>query len=337
MSIKRAMMAVLMMAAASPALAADFYQGRTISIVIGSAPGGSYDAYARLIARHIGRFIPGNPSVVPRNLPGAAGIQSAHFVFEAAKDGTVLGAPLNNILLSKLLEPDKVTFDVGSFQWLGAVASPTNVLATWGDSGVATMDEARRKAVAIGASTPGTTMEIYPLMANNLFGTKFKVVTGYLGGAEINVAMERGEVAGRGANTYLAYAFQNPDWIRDHRLNFLFQMTLERDPVLADVPTLLEMATTEEQRQVVSMMAITEVLGRFLIAPGGTPPDRIKLLRDAMADVVKDKQFLDEADKAKLEVAFIPGEKLQKLADDLLKTPPAVVQKFKDATRSEAN
>ena len=337
MSLMRALAAAAAIILSAPAGAADFYQGKTISIVIGSAPGGSYDAYARLLARHMGRYIPGNPSIVPRNLPGAAGIQSAHFVYEAVKDGTVLGAPLNNLVLSKLLEPDKVTFDVGSFQWLGAVASPVNVLATWSDSGVATMEDARRKPLAIGATTPGTTMEIYPLMANNLFGTKFKVVTGYVGGAEINVAMERGEVAGRGANTYLAYAFQNPDWIRDKKLNFLFQMTLERDASLPNVPTLLEMATTDEQRQVVSMMAITEVLGRFLIAPGGTPRDRIDLLRKAMADVVKDKAFLEEADKAKLEVAFIPGEKLQTLADNLLKTPLAVVQKFREATKSMPN
>lgn len=333
----RAFAATAAVVMSAPTLADDFYQGKTISIVIGSAPGGSYDAYARLLARRMGQFIPGNPLIIPRNLPGAAGVLAAQFVNDGAKDGTVLGAPLNNLLLSKLLTPEKIKFDAAAFQWIGAVASPVNVLATWSGSGVASMEDGRKKSVVIGASTPGSTMEFYPLIANNLFGTKFKVVTGYIGGAEINMAMERGEVGGRGANTYLSYAFQNPDWIRDGKLNFLFQMTLERDALLPNVPTLLEFATTDEQRQVISMLAITEVLGRFLIAPGGTPTDRVGLLRKAMAEVVEDKRFLEEADKAKLEVSFIPGEKLQKLADDLLKTPAAVVQKFKEATRSNRN
>lgn len=333
----RAFAAAAAVVMSAPTWAEDFYQGKTISIVIGSAPGGSYDAYARLLARRMGQFIPGNPLIIPRNLPGAAGILAAQFVNDGAKDGTVLGAPLNNLLLSKLLTPEKIKFDAATFQWIGAVASPVNVLATWSDSGVASMEDALKNPVVIGASTPGSTMEFYPLMANNLFGTKFKVVTGYIGGAEINMAMERGEVGGRGANTYLAYAFQNPDWIRDRKLNFLFQMTLERDALLPNVPTLLEFATTDEQRQVISMLAITEVLGRFLIAPGGTPMDRVGFLRKAMAEVIVDKFFLEEADKAKLEVSFIPGKKLQTLADDLLKTPAAVVQKFKEATRSNRN
>src|SRR5581483_2808569 len=124
-------------------------------------------------------------------------------------------------------------------------------------------------------------MEMYPLMANNLFGSKFKVITGYLGGAEINIAMERGEVQGRGANTYIAYRFQNADWIRDHKLNFVFQMTDVRDPEMKDVPTLLEYAKTDEQKKIVSIMVTTEMIGRSLLAPPNTPPDRVALLRKA--------------------------------------------------------
>ena len=319
-------------ALAAPATAADFYKDKSISIVIGSAAGGSYDAYARIVARNIGRYIPGNPTMVPRNMPGAAGMQTAHFIYDAApKDGTALGATLNTVPMSQLLDPGKVTFDCAAFNWIGAVASPANVLATWHTSGIKTIEDAQKKEALIGATTPGTTMEMYPLMANNLFGTKFKVITGYIGGAEINVAMERGEVQGRGANTYVAYRFQNGDWIRDKKINFIFQMTLTRDPSLPDTPTLLEYAKTDEQKKIISLMATTETVGRSIMAPPKVPADRVALLRKALMDVVKDKQFLDDADKAQLDINPIPGEKLQAMVADLVATSPAIVEKYKKA------
>jgi tripartite-type tricarboxylate transporter receptor subunit TctC len=172
---------------------------------------------------------------------------------------------------------------------------------------------------------------MYPLIANNLFGSKFKVITGYLGGAEINIAMERGEVQGRGANTYVAYRFQNADWIRDKKLNFVFQMTAERDPEMKEVPTLLEYAKTDEQKKIVNMMVTTELVGRSLFAPPNTPADRVAMLRKALMDVVKDKEFLADMDKAQLEISPIPGEKLQQMVKDLVATPPDIVEKYKQA------
>jgi tripartite-type tricarboxylate transporter receptor subunit TctC len=318
--------------AAVPASSADFYKDKTIAIVVGSAAGGSYDAYARLVARHLGRFIPGNPSVLVRNMPGAASVLAAHHVYDVApKDGTTLGAPLNTVPMTQLLEPAKVNFDCAKFNWIGAVASPPNVLATWHTSGVKTLDDAKKKETLIGATTPGTTMEMYPLLADNLFGTKFKVVTGYKGGAEINIAMERGEVQGRGANTYIAYRFQNADWIRDGKLNFIFQMTLERDPSLADTPTLLEYAKTDEQRRIISLMATTETIGRSLMAPPGLPTERVALLRSALMETVKDKRFLADADKAQLDISPVPGDKLQAMVADIVSTPKPIVEKYKAA------
>ena len=162
---------------ATPALAEDFYKDKTLQIVIGSAAGGSYDAYGRLLARHMGRLIAGNPSVVPRNMPGAAGTAVAAWIYSVApKDGTALGAPLNVLPLMQVLEPAKAQFNCAEIQWIGTVASPTNVLVTWHAAGVKTIADARQKEVLIGATTPGTTMEMYPLMANSLFGTKFKVI-----------------------------------------------------------------------------------------------------------------------------------------------------------------
>ena len=325
---------LLLALTAAPAAAQESWQGKTVSIVIGSAPGGSYDLYARLVAHHIGRFLPGGPAVVARNLPGAASIQTGHFVTGGPADGTILGAPLNILPLQQLLEPEKVAFDVGSFQWLGSVASPTNLLATWHTSGVKTLDDARRKEVIIGAASAGTTTEMYPLMANDLFGTKFKVVTGYLGGTEINLAMERGEVGGRGANAYQSYLFQNPDWLRDGKLNLIFQMALERDPLMPNTPTLLEFARDEEVRKVVSMMAITELIGRSLFVAGGVPPARVEALRAALAAAVVDPKFIEEAKQARLDIDFVPGARLQSLVGELMRSPPNVVARFKQAVTS---
>jgi tripartite-type tricarboxylate transporter receptor subunit TctC len=320
------------LAFAQPAAAQDFFAGKTVTINVGSAAGGSYDLYARMAARHIGKHIPGNPAVIVRNMPGANSGVMANYIYEVApKDGTALGAPLNTVPLTQLLEPDRVKFNSAEFNWIGAISSPANVLATWHTSGVKSIDDARAKEIQIGATTPGTTMEMYPLMANNLFGTKFKVITGYVGGAEINIAMERGEVLGRGANTYIAYRFQNADWIKDKKLNFVFQMTEERDPMMPDTPTLLEYAKTAEQRQIISMMVTTETIGRSLIAPAGVPPDRVALLRQALMAMVKDPEFLADVEKAQLEISPIPGEKLQQMVKNLVATPPDIVEKYKKA------
>lgn len=317
---------------AQPAAAEDFYAGKTISILVGSAPGGSYDGYARLVARHIGRFIPGHPDVIVKNMPGAAARVMTNYVDKIApKDGTALGAPLNTIPLDQILEPQKSKYDAAKFNWIGAVSSPANVLVTWYTSGVKTLDDAKNKEVTIGATTPGTTQEMYPLMANNLFGTKFKVITGYKASTEVNIAMERGEVQGRGANTFISYRIQDPEWLKDKKINFIFQMTAERDPELKEVPTLLEYAKTDEQRKIISLMVTTEAVGRSYFAPPGVPADRVAMLRKALSEVVKDSAFLADAKKMKLDITPVGGEKLQKMVADLIATPPDIVAKYKAA------
>jgi tripartite-type tricarboxylate transporter receptor subunit TctC len=325
-------LALLLALTAQPAAAADFYAGKTITIFVGSAPGGSYDGYARLVARHIGGFIPGHPAIVVKNMPGAGSRTMTNYVDKIApKDGTAIAAPLNTIPLDQIMEPQKTKYDAAKFNWLGAVSSPANVLVTWHTSGVKTLDDARKKEVTIGATTPGTTQEMYPLMANNLFGTKFKVITGYKASTEVNVAMERGEVQGRGANTYISYRIQDPEWLRDKKLNFIFQMTAERDPELKDVPTLLEYAKTDEQRKIITLLVTTEATGRSYFAPPGVPADRVAVLRKALSEVVKNPAFLADAKKVKLDVTPVSGEKLQKMVADLIATPPDIVAKYKAA------
>lgn len=320
--------------AVQPATAQEFYAGKTVSIVVGSAPGGSYDLYARIVARHIGQHIPGNPTFVVQNMPGANSKLMAGYVYNvAAKDGTVLGAPLNTVPINQIVEADATKFDAAKFNWLGAVSSPANVLVTWHTSGVKTLEDARNKEIIIGATTSGTTQEMYPAMANNLLGTKFKIVTGYKASTEVNLAMERGETQGRGANTYLAYRFQNPDWIRDKKINLIFQMTETRDATMPDVPTLLEYAKTAEQKKVISLMVKSETIGRPLLAPPGVPAERVAMLRKALMDVVKDPEFLAEAEKSQLEISPVSGEKLQAIVQDIVNAPPDVIEKYKAAVK----
>jgi tripartite-type tricarboxylate transporter receptor subunit TctC len=315
-----------------PAAAQEFYAGKTVNIVVGSAPGGSYDLYARIVGRHIGKYIPGNPAFIVQNMPGANSKLMAGYVYNVApKDGTVLGAPLNTVAINQMVEGQATNFNAAEFNWIGAVSSPANVLVTWHSSGVKTLDDARKKEVIIGATTAGTTQEMYPVMANNLLGTKFKVVTGYKASTEVNLAMERGETQGRGANTYLAYRFQNPDWILDKKINFIFQMTETRDPMMPDTPTLLEYAKNDEQKKVISLMVTSEAIGRPLLAPPGVPAERVALLRKALMEVVKDPEFVAEAEKAQLEISPVPGEKLQAMVRDLIATPPDIVEKYKAA------
>lgn len=321
----------------SRASAEDFYAGKTVSVLVGSRAGGSYDAYARLMSRHLGDHLPGRPTLVPKNMPGAAGTKVANHLYNLApKDGTVLGATLNSIPITALMRPKRAKYNVAKFNWIGTAASPANVLAVWHTAGVKSLDDARKKEIIIGATTAGTTMEMYPLMANRLFGTKFKVVLGYRGGKGVNLAMEQGEVQGRGSNSWLSYQFQNPGWIKDKKIIPLFQMTLERAPALKDVPTLIEYAKTDSQRQVVSLLATTETIGRSMMAPPEVPGERVALLRKAYDAALKDEKLVAEAKKARLALEPINGEKLQALVESLGKVSPSVVEKFKAAVKSTA-
>lgn len=320
---------------AACAVADDVFAGRTITIAIGSAEGGSYDAYARLASRHLGKHIPGNPSVVPKNMPGAAGTRVANYVYSVApKDGTYLGATLNSIPLAQIMQPDKARYESAKFNWIGALNSPANVLVTWHTSNIKTIDDARKREVLIGATTAGTTMEMYPLLANRFLGTKFKVVLGYRAGNEVNLAMERGEVQGRGSNSWLSYKMQDASWVAENKLNVLFQMTLKRDAELQHVPSMVELAKNEEDRQAIAVLATTETIGRSLMAPPGVPSETVAILRKAFSALIKDAELLADAKRSQLDIVPIEGEVLQDMVESIFKTPKASMDNFLSAIRS---
>jgi tripartite-type tricarboxylate transporter receptor subunit TctC len=308
---------------------AAFYRGKTIDLQIGYSVGGGYDIYARLIARHIGKHIPGNPNVVPKNMEGAGGMRLANWLYGAApKDGTVFGAVARATAFEPFLGNRAAQYDGTKFTWIGSANDEVSVCVTWHTSGVASLEDARSKEVVVGANGVGDDTYQFPALLNNLFGSKFKMVTGYPGGTEINFAMERGEVFGRCGFPWSTIKATHRSWVDDKKINLLMQFSLAKHADLPDVPLVTDLAKTDEQRQIVRLIFGRQVMGRPYAAPPGVPKDRAAALRKAFTDTMADKEFLAEVDKAKFEITAVPGDKIESLVTDIYNTtPPAVAEK----------
>jgi tripartite-type tricarboxylate transporter receptor subunit TctC len=310
----------------------EFYRGKTIVIDVGSAAGGAYDSYGRLVAAHLGQFIPGSPSVVVRNMPGAASMLVAQHIYDRSpQDGTELGLVLHTLPITQMMDPVKFPIRPDKFAWIGTVADPTNLLAVWYNAGVHSIEDAKKTPITIGATTPGEDIDMFPRIANSQLGTVFRIIDGYSGGVAIFLAMERGEVQGVGSNSWTSYNLQHPDWVRDGKVVPLFQSRFKRDPALPNVPTLIELAQTEEQRQVLTILTTADETGNPLIASPGVPAKRVATLRRGFDAMTADPAFLADARKAQLEVDPISGEKLQELVNRMMMSSPELVEKFKAA------
>ena len=324
-------------AGVTPAQADSFYNGRTVSVLIGSRAGGSYDGYARLLSRNLGRHIAGSPRLIPKNMPGAAGTRVANYLYTVApKDGSVMAATLQTIPYSQLIGKRNVRYDARKFNWIGAPDIPNGTITVWHTTGIKTLDDAKKKEVIMGVSTAGTTMEIFPTITNNLLGTRFKMVTGYRGGKGVNLAMERGEVGGRGSNTWLSWKAFHPDWIRDKKINLLVQIGMKKDPELPHIPLLLDLVKGADERAMVLVLSRSINVGRPLMTAPGVPAARVAMLRQAFAATMKDPAFIADAKRVKLVVNPISGEELQKTVEDIVNTPPRIVKLLK-ATLKKRN
>ena len=332
-AILRGLLCFAALFGAASAHADDFYKGKTITLFIGAPPGGTYDIYTRMFARHLGDFVPGNPSVIAESMPGAAGIRVANYLYNvAAKDGTALALSLNNIPLNEFSAPDQVKYHSEKFAWIGRGDAPTHALFTWSASGIHTIDDARKHEVLTGVTAPGTATEMYPTVANSLLGTRFKLISGYQGATGIDLAMENGEIEAIGSNAWDNYAVSKPDWIRDHKIVPLFQTTFERDPELPkDTPTFLELVKSDHDRDIVRLITQIEAVGFYLMGPPGMPPDRVEMLRQAFSKMVASPDFLADATALKLGVRAMSGDDLQKLVVDVLATPKDVIAAFNKA------
>jgi tripartite-type tricarboxylate transporter receptor subunit TctC len=306
----------------------DFYKGRKIDIVIGFTVGGGYDAYARLVARHMGEHIPGKPGIVPRNMAGAGSRTAAAFIHGVApKDGTAMGIADQSIPLEQALGDVGVKFDSREFNWIGNPNADNNVLTTWHTSPVKTIDDARKFDVTVGATGFNTSSQ-YPTVLNAVAGTKFRVILGYPGGNEINLAMERGEVAGRGSNAWASYKSTRPDWIAEKKINILVQIGLRKASDLPDVPLLMDVAANDLDKAALRLLSAPTTIGRPFFAPPGVPAERVKALRAAFNAMVKDTAFLEEAKKLNLDIDAVSGEDLQKIVSEIIDAPAPVKKRL---------
>jgi tripartite-type tricarboxylate transporter receptor subunit TctC len=306
-----------------------FYRGKTVNVIIGYPPAGANDFYARAVARHIGKHIPGNPTVIPRNMPGGGSLVAANHIFNVApKDGTTLGLIVPTAPIEEKLGAANVRFKAAQFNWIGRLAATPNVTFMNASSPVKTIKDAMEREAVLGATGRSSTVAVYPTMLNHLVGTKFKLVMGYAGSAEAMLAMERGEVEGH-STTWEGVKSRAARQLRDKTINILVQYGLKRHPELPDIPTAVELGRTNEEVLALRFFANASDVGRFILSTPDTPADRIQALRRAFDDMVKDPEFIADLDAQKLDLGPLPGEDLQKLIEEVANVPPAILDNVK--------
>jgi tripartite-type tricarboxylate transporter receptor subunit TctC len=312
----------------------DFYKGRTVSLVIGYSPGTGYDIYARLLARFIGRHIPGTPTVIAQNMPGAGSLKAANYVYTVApKDGSVIAmigrsAPLEPIL-------GDAQFDGRRFTWLGSIASSSSLCATWHTTAVKTWQDALTKPFALAGEGSGSEPDSFARILKNVFGAKVKLVTGYPGGNEMNLAIERGEVDGRCGWSWDSIKSTRPDWLRDRKINLLAVFSLQKAAdIPAEVPLIVDLAATDEQRQILRLHLVGQSFGRPFFSSPDLPKERKAALRAAFDATMRDADFIAETNKVKLEVSPTSGAEIDRLLAEVYATPKDVVEKAKLAVKN---
>ena len=326
-------MALIAAAPARGQAVEEFYRGKTIDMVIGLSAGGGYDVYARLVARHMSAHIPGKPAIVARNMTGGGSRVAANYAYNIApKDGTALVMPDQSLPLQQALGDPTVKFDSTRFNWIGNPIADNNVMGAWHASGVKRWEEARERPLSLGATGPNTSAW-YGMAMNAMVGTRFRIIMGYPGGAEINLALEKGEVDVRGSSSWSSWKATRPDWVlgNDRKLVMLVQIGLTREPELGDVPLLMELPEAAEDRAALRLLSAPTTIGRPIGAPPGVPADRIAALRAAFDATMKDPAFIAEAKALKLDLQPVSGAQLQQIVADIVSTPPSAVARLKAA------
>jgi tripartite-type tricarboxylate transporter receptor subunit TctC len=313
---------------------ADFYKGKTVRLVIGYGTGGGYDVYAKMLARFIGQHIPGNPTVIAQNMPGAGSRNAANWLYNVApKDGTVLAVLSQATPADQALGQPGVQFDVRNFNWIGNMVAVNNIMIMWAESGIKTIEDAKKRPVAIGASGASSPSVLYPTVTNNLFGTQFKIVSGYPGGGDIMIALERREVDGRGSDSWASLKANNPAWIKEGKINILFQVGPRKEPDLPGPPLLTDLAANDEQRQILEVISGDAAVGRPVLTAPDVPADRVRALRKAFDDTMNDPAFREAAKKANMYFNPIAGEELQRIVTRIVSPSPQVIARVKDVIR----
>ena len=309
--------------------APDFYKGKNINIYIGVAIGGAYDLEARLIGRHISSFIPGRPTIVPQNMIGAGGITMANYLQNlAAKDGTAVGMVPNTLVSLQAVKAQGVRFDAAQFGWVGALSQSVETIVAWHTTGVSSIEDLRNREFISGATSKGALVYTLPAVLNEFLGTKLKIVTGYQGINQVNLALERREVDVV-AGSWTGWKLTKSNWLNDKTIRILVQ-TEPKSAELPDVPSIQELATSDDDRQIITLLLSGSVIGRPLAVAPGTASSRIQTLRQAFTAMVPDKSFRADAQIGQIELAPISGEFIERVVSDVLKTPPHLAERARN-------
>ena len=303
---------------------------RTLTLVVTSEPGGGYDLYGRLVARHLGTHLPGQPKIVVQNMPGAGGIVGANWLYNLApRDGTVIAVLPEILAIGQLIDNSSGKYDSRRFQWIGRVNSNVGVQHTWSSSGILTIEDVKRREVVTAGVGPASYSVIYPRLLNALLGTRFKLVAGYAGASAANLAFERGEVDSIDTPWSVLKA-THPDWIAEKKVAILLQYCIGRHPDLADIPAIVDLARDEEQHQIFQLYASGCAIGRSVAAPPGVAPETVHAYRQAFTATMQDPALRADAAKAGLELNPLSGEALQQIVADTFDIPPPIIARVKE-------
>lgn len=332
-------LAALMGALIAPAQAdsiEDFYRGTAFKLLVASGPGGGYDTYTRVLGRHIGRHIPGQPNIVIQNMPGASGLKATNYIAQAApKDGSTMLATYNAMLIEPLIGGVAAQFDVHRLNWIGSISKVQNICVTWHSSPIKRIEDAMSREVTTASTGATGNSATLPRLLNQIIGTKFKVIMGY-STTDARLAVERGEVDGICGYSYATLLASSPDWIKNNKINILVQNGIKPHPKLPDVPMTLSKIKLESDKALLRLYSAAEETGRPYVAPPGVPAERIQALRRAFDATLRDNAFLADAEKTNLEVDPLTGEEMHALLREVYATDPAVVEQIRElVNRSE--
>ena len=329
--------AFCMLAVASAPAAADpvedFYKGKQVKMVIRSGVGGGYDLYARVLAQHIGKHIPGNPQIIPVNMPGGGGIKAANYIANVApKDGSIITIVSQGLAVDQALDLNKsLEADLRDFNWIGNMSSHNQVSVVWHTSKTQSWEDALRRETVMGTTGAGSISTQVPALYNNILGAKFKLVVGYPDGTDVNLAMERGEVEARATNPWVSYKATTPHLIQDKLIKPIVQIGMSKEPDLPDVPLMRDLAKNPQDKQIIDFVSRAVAVGRPIATTPGVPAERVAALRRDLDATLKDPAFLADAEKQRMEIRAMTGEELTQLVTDIINSPADIREKVKVA------
>ncbi len=324
-----ALLALQVSGAAAQANVAAFYKGKTVEMVVGYAAGSSNDIAARSLARVIGKYIPGNPTVITRNMPGGGSFVAANYIYNVApKDGTELGLMAPTLPIDEKIGTQGVKYVASKFNWIGRETTSVGVTFTWHTSPTKTIQDAMQRETTLAGTGAGSTVVIYPNVLNNLVGTKFKLIMGYAGSNEAMLAVERGEAEAH-STSWEQITSQHPDWVKDKKINLLVQYALQKHPDLLDVPLASDLTKNDADRRVMNAIVAASDLGKSILTSPGVPADRVDALRAAFDKAVADPEFVQDFQASRIQIIPMKGSDVQKVVDDLGSLPPELVDRVR--------